>query len=136
MRMKSDGISEYFSFFYFVSIQIGMKELVFPRKLVMPSSSMFGFHLVRNYYRNNPCYMMFLYVIRTLLCVTERIVTCNVTVDGYWISNWIYCALQPIITVEYLNSSTINSVDSVLYISLYLILLLHGPRYIAWEQTP
>jgi hypothetical protein len=80
-------------------------------------------------------------------------VTCNVTVDGYWIVNWIYCTLQPIITAEYLNSSTTNSVDSFLSISLckqassslllafasMVILgveLLHGPRYIAWELTP
>jgi hypothetical protein len=41
-----------------------------------------------------------------------------VAVDGYWIVNWTYCTLQPIITAEYLNSSTTNSVDSVLYISL------------------
>jgi hypothetical protein len=50
-------------------------------------------------------------------CEFLNIVTCNVTVDGYWIVNWIYCTLQPIITAEYLNSSTTNSVDSILYIS-------------------
>jgi hypothetical protein len=46
----------------------------------------------------------------------KDIVTRYVTVDGYWIVNWIYCTLQPIITAEYLNSSTTNSVDSILYI--------------------
>jgi hypothetical protein len=49
--------------------------------------------------------------------ICYNIVTRNVTVDGHWIVNWIYCTLQPIITAEYLNSSTTNSVYSVLYIS-------------------
>jgi hypothetical protein len=44
----------------------------------------------------------------------ENIVTFLVTVDGYWIGNWIYCTLQQIITTENLNSSTNNSVDSIL----------------------
>jgi hypothetical protein len=41
-------------------------------------------------------------------------VTRLVTVDGYWIVNWIYCTLQQIITTEYLNSTTTNSVGSIL----------------------
>jgi hypothetical protein len=49
-----------------------------------------------------------------------HIVTRLVTVDGYWIVNWIYCTLQPI-TTDYLNSTTTNSVGSILDLQLPLL---------------
>jgi hypothetical protein len=50
----------------------------------------------------------------TYYVLLKDTVTFLVTVDGYWIVNWIYWTLQPIITTEYLNSSTTNSVGSIL----------------------
>jgi hypothetical protein len=73
---------------------------------------------------------------------SRNTVTRLVTVDGYWIDNWIYRTLQPI-TTDYLNSTTTNSVGSILDLQLSLLapfsislLLLHGSRYIAWDPTP
>jgi hypothetical protein len=49
-----------------------------------------------------------------------NIVTGLVTVDGYWIDSRIYCTLQPI-TADYLNSTTTNSVGSILDLQLSLL---------------